>query len=213
MAMMSKSEFAASMNVGPSAVSNWAKRGLIVMGPDPQRPGKELVDGDKSRILVNATIDQTRGRPKTSDRTAAETPQDPQNPIKPPALGGALPKPVLSETEQARLDEMRERITRRRIDNAKELGQLVALSEYDRRAGEMGRKIRERSHGLIRQHAERLAAATEPRVVAALLHGEFDKLFDKIASELEADAADEMVADRALAAVEAEIEEGEPAAT
>lgn len=203
MTLMTKGEFAAAMSVGPSAVSNWAKRGLIVMSAD--QPA--MVDAEKSKILVNAKIDRTRGRPKNSDRSAAEAPPDEKNPNKPPVLEGATPQPVLSDVEQARLDEMRERTTRRRIENGKLLGQLVSLSEYERRAGEMGRKIRERCHGLIRQHAERLAAETDPRAIAALLGEHFDKLFDKIASELEADAAAEVDADRLLAAVEAEIEE------
>lgn len=207
MTMMSKSEFAAFMNVGPSAVSNWAKRGLIVMGPDPASPGREKVDAEKSAILVRATIDQTRGRPKDQDRHAAEAPPNAENPNKSPTLGGATPGPVLSQVEQARLDEMRERTTRRRIENGQLLGQLVPIAEYERRAGEMGRMVRERTHGLIRQYAERLAAETDPRAVSALLAGEFDKLFDKIATELEAEASAELTADIALAAVEADIEE------
>ncbi|ATC25200.1 hypothetical protein CVUC_05310 [Caulobacter vibrioides] len=212
MAMMTKSEFAAFMKVGPSAVSNWAKRGLIVMGPDPDCPGREKVDAEKSAILINATVDRSRGRPKNSERTAAEAPADEKNPNKSPTLEGASPT-KLSQVEQARLDEMRERTTRRRIENGQLLGQLVPVAEYERRAGDMGRMIRERTHGLIRQHAERLAAETDPRAVAALLAGEFDKLFEKIASELEAEAVAELSADITLAAVEAEIEEDEPPAT
>ncbi|ATC34632.1 hypothetical protein CA606_18155 [Caulobacter vibrioides] len=209
---MSKSEFATFMKVGPSAVSNWAKRGLIVMGPDPDHPGREKVDAEKSAILVRATIDQTRGRPKDIERTAAAAPADEKNPIKSPTQVGASPV-ALSQTEQARLDDMRERTTRRRIENGRLLGQLVSVAEYERRAGEMGRMIRERTQGLVRQHAERIAAETDPRAVAALLAGEFDKLFDKIASELEAEAAAELTADITLAAVEAEIEEEDSPAT
>lgn len=212
MAMMTKSEFAAHMKVGPSAVSNWAKRGLIVMGPCPEFPGREKVDAEKSAILINATVDRTRGRPKNSDRSAAEAPQDDKNANRSPTQDGAPPA-GLSQVEQARLDEMRERTTRRRIENGQLLGQLVPIAEYERRAGEMGRMVRERTHGLIRQYAERLAAETDPRAVAALLAGEFDKLFDKIATELEAEAAAELTADLTLAAVEAEIEEDDSPAT
>jgi len=206
MAMMTKSEFAAHMKVGPSAVSNWAKRGLIVMGPDPERPGGEKVDAVKSAILINATIDRSRGRPKTSDRTAAEALPDPQNPIKPPALEGALPKPVLSDVEQARLEDMRERVTRRRIENGQLLGTLVPMAEFERRAAEMGLLIRERTHALVREHAEALADETDPRVVQSFLSEKFDELFEKLAQEIELDAAAEQSADRDLAAVEAELE-------
>ena len=66
MTMLMKSEFAALKGVGASAVSNWAKKGLLVYGQDPARPGKQLVDVEKSELLINGTIDQTRGRPRAA---------------------------------------------------------------------------------------------------------------------------------------------------
>lgn len=203
MALMTKGEFAGFMNVGPSAVSNWAKKGLVVMAADPDNPGRQKVDADKSRILVLASIDQTRGRPRAKDQASAEAaPAAPASNESP--THGAEP---VSAVERARLEEMRERITRRRIENGQMLGTLVPLAEFERRAAEMGLLIRERTQALVREHAEALADETDPRAVQSFLAAKFDELFEKLASEIETDAAAELSADRTLAAVEAELEE------
>lgn len=204
--MMTKGDFAAHMSVGASAVSNWAKKGLLVMGPDPERPGKELVDADKSQLLIRGSIDQTRGRPRKADQAAAE---------KPPTIPGvgeasaARAPAALNLLEQARLDEMRERTTTRQIENGKLLGQLVQLAEYERRAGEMGRMLRERSHGLVRKLAERLAAETDPRAIVTLMGDGLDALFDQVAGELEAALLTEQAVDAVLAEIAPDEEEAD----
>ena len=188
--LLKQAEFAARHGVLASAVSNWKKRGLLVFADDPERPGKLMIDAAKSDLLIKGTIDPTRGRPRSEGSAAA-----------------AHPVPVaINGLDAARLEEMRERTTRRKIENEQLLGRLVMLAEYERRAGEMGRVIRERTHGLIRQHGERLAAETDPRTIMAVLGQAFDALFDQVADEIEAAASDERVADAALARIE-DIEE------
>lgn len=196
--LMKKGEFAARQQVGASAVSNWAKKGLLVFAPDPAHPGKQLVDVEKSELLIRGTIDPTRGRPRAKDAQGQPDADDqPQ--------GGSSPQPIsLNGLEAARLDEMRERTTRRRIENEQLLGRLVPLAEYERRAGDMGRLVRERSFGLVRQLSERLAAETDPRTVASILNDALDALFNQVADEIEAAASEESAVDAALERVAAE---------
>lgn len=198
--LLKQAEFAARHGVGPSAVSNWKKRGLVVFAPDPRRPGKQLIDAEKSDLLVRGTIDQTRGRPR-GDAAEAAAPAE-----------STAPAIAMNGLEAARLEEMRERTTRRKIENEQLLGRLVSLAEYERRAGDMGRMIRERTHGLIRQHGERLAAETDPRTIMAILTEAFDGLFDQVAGEVEAAASDERAADAVLAQIEGDGDEGDAAA-
>ncbi len=208
--LMTKGEFAAHMNVGASAVSNWNKKGLLVFGPDPERPGKELVDAEKSALIIRASVDTTRGRPRKADQVAAEHPASPSGEGGASLSHSSRPPPAqLNALEQARLDEMRERTTRRQIENGQLLGQLVSLAEYERRAGEMGRMLRERSHGLVRKLAERLAAETDPRAIITLMGEGLDGLFDQVAGELEADLETERAVDAVLAEVAPDEEEAE----
>lgn len=200
--LMKQAEYAAHRGVKASAVSNWKAKGLLVFAPDPDRPGKQLVDVAKTDLVIGGTIDPTRGRPRSAEIAQAET-APPKNPNKSPTPTVRAPDPYA----EARLEEMRERTTRRRIENAQLMGQLVPLAEYERRAGDMGRVVRERTAGLIRQHAERLAAETDPRTIIALLSEAFDSMFDRLASEIEAEASAELAADAALAAVEPDEEE------
>ncbi len=194
--LMKKGEFATWMNVGASAVSNWGKKGLLVFADDPENPGKQLVDAEKSKLLISGTIDQTRGRPSNASRQAAEQGDAPET-----KAGGGKAPPV-SASEQLRQEEARERILGRRIENERAVGSLVPLAEYERRAGEYGRIVRERSHAVVRQLAPRIAAETEPRTITALLIEALDKTFANLADEIEADATAEIVADATLAAVE-----------
>jgi hypothetical protein len=192
---MKKGEFATWMNVGASAVSNWGKKGLLVFADDPDNPGKQLVDAEKSKLLISGTIDSTRGRPTNASRTSAE-----QGDQSSASAGGREPK--LSASEQLRHEEARERILGRRIENERTVGGLVPRAEYERRAGDLGRLARERTHGVIRQLAERVAAETDPRLISTLLIDAVDKVYTNLADEIEADAQAELVADATLAAVE-----------
>lgn len=190
--LMSQTEFAARHKVGKSAVSNWKRRRLLVFAPDPDRPGKQLVDVELSDNLVRGSIDPTRGRPRAAEGQEGAAPQT--EGIKPPAQ--------LSGIEAARLDEMLERTRRRKIETEQLLGSLVSLAEYERRAGDMARLIRERTMGLIRQQSERLAAETDPRTIVSVLGEAFDALFNQLADEIEAEADTERQVDQALAAID-----------
>lgn len=198
MPLVTKGEFAALMKVGASAVSNWARKGLLVYGEDPDKPGKQKVDSDKSMVLIRGTIDPTRGRPRTAETAQAEAAPGATTEQTSSASRGAG---ALSLMEQARLDEMRERSTRRRIENGQLLGQLVSVAEYERRAGEMGRKIRERCHGAVRNMSERLAAEGDPRVIMQLMGDALDLVFNRVADELEADLETERAVDAELEAL------------
>lgn len=198
---MMKSEYAAHRGVKPSAVSNWAKKGLLVYGADPARPGKQLVDVEKSDLLVNGSVDQTRGRPRSSEAGATASEAGPV---------AVAPRPAqLSGPEAVRMEEARERIIGRRIENEKALGRLVSLAEVERRAAERGRMIRERVAAVVRSQAERLAAEADPRVIVAVLGGEFDQLFERIADEIEAEARAEAAADAVLEKIPDLEEEGD----
>lgn len=195
--LMSQGEYAKRQGVLPSAVSNWKKRGLLVFAEDPKRPGKQLVDVEKTDLLVRGTIDQTRGRPRAVETTQASAPQ------------AETPAPrAVSGLEAARLDEMQERTRRRRIETEQLLGKLVPIAEYERRAGDLGRLIRERTNALVRNLAERLAAETEPRAVIAVLGEAFDHLFDQVANEIEAEAEKEREVDQELAPLALDDEDG-----
>ncbi|WP_295205760.1 hypothetical protein [uncultured Brevundimonas sp.] len=189
-----KSEFAALKGVGASAVSNWAKKGLLVYGQDPARPGKQLVDVEKSELLINGTIDQTRGRPRAAGVAQVEG-EIASPPSAPPR------HPAMSSAETARMEEMRERTLGRRIDNEKALGNLVQLGVVEQQAADRGRMIRERVNAVVRAQAERLAAESDPRAIVALLTAEFDGLFTRIADEIEQEASAEAAADVALSRI------------
>lgn len=190
--LMTQAEYAERHGVGKSAVSNWKSKGLLVFTADPARPGKQLVDVTKSDLLVRGTIDPTRGRPRGEAGEAQQMPDDAGDEA--PRARGPAPTPM----ETARLEEMRERTTRRRIENERLVGSLVSIAEYERRAGDMGRLVRERTHGLIRQHAERLAAETDPRTIMVVLGEAFDALFNQVADEIEAAASQEQAVDQVL---------------
>ncbi len=193
MPLLMKKDFATRHGVGASAVSGWAKKGLLVYAPDPARPGKVLIDAEKSDLLVRGTIDQTRGRPRGGETAAAEAGADVA-----PAPGRVA---ELSGPEAVRMEEARERIIGRRIENEKAMGRLVALADIERQAADRGRMIRERIHAVVRSQSERLASETDPRVIVSLLSREFDGVFDRIADEIEAEARAEAVADAVLASI------------
>lgn len=195
MTLMRATEYAKHRGVTKGAVSNWKSAGLLVWADDPERPGRQLIDVQKSDAYLDRVIDPTRGRPRAGEVEEAQ------------GDGSAAPaRAAISKIEAARLEDMAERTLRRRLDNQVILGSLVPLAEYERRAGDMGRLVRERTSGIIRQLAERLAAETEPRQIIALLSEQFDQLFDHLADQIEADAKAEAGVDQVLAA-EADDEE------
>lgn len=204
MTLLMKSEFAKRHGVGASAVSNWARKGLLVFGEDPKRPGKQLVDAEKSDLLVRGSIDQTRGRPRSAEAALVEAGEAPATaPARAATMTGA---------EAVRMEEARERIIGRRIDNEKALGNLVSLGEVERRTAERGRMIRERVQATVRNLAERLAAETDPRTITSLLSAELDDVFARLADDIESEASAEAQADVALAVLDEEAGEEAEAA-
>lgn len=204
MTLLMKSEFAKRHGVGASAVSNWARKGLLVFGEDPMRPGKQLVDAEKSDLLVRGSIDQTRGRPRSAEAALVEAGEAPATaPVRAATMTGA---------EAVRMEEARERIIGRRIDNEKALGNLVSLGEVERRTAERGRMIRERVQATVRNLAERLAAETDPRTITSLLSAELDDVFARLADDIESEASAEAQADVALAVLDEEADEEAEAA-
>lgn len=193
-----KSEYAKHRGVKPSAVSNWNAKGLLVFAADPARPGKQLIDVEKTDLVLNGTVDQTRGRPRSGDMDATHQ------------AGGEAPAPLtprsvpMTAEAAARLEEVQERTLGRRIENERNLGRLISLADAERRAADRGRMIRERVNSLVRAHSERIASESDPRVVVAILGAEFDALFNRIADEIEAEARAEAAVDDQLATIAAE---------
>lgn len=194
MPLLMKKDFAARHGVGASAVSGWAKKGLLVYAPDPIT-GRKLIDAEKSDLLVRGTIDQTRGRPRSGEAAKAEAGAAVETQPAPARVG------QMSGPEAVRMEEARERIIGRRIDNEKAMGRLVAIADIERQAADRGRMIRERIHAVVRSQSERLASETDPRVIVSLLSSEFDGVFDRIADEIEAEARAEAVADAVLESI------------
>ncbi|WP_430635034.1 hypothetical protein [Sphingomonas hankookensis] len=62
MTLLTKGEFALHRGVGKSAVSNWSKKGLLVMGECPET-GAIKVDVERTDARINARVDPMRGRP------------------------------------------------------------------------------------------------------------------------------------------------------
>ncbi|MEG8021810.1 hypothetical protein [Sphingomonas aerolata] len=73
MTLMTKGEFAVHRGVGKSAVSNWAKKDLLVMGECPTS-GAIKVDVERTEARINARVDPMRGRPSASLPLAAPAP-------------------------------------------------------------------------------------------------------------------------------------------
>lgn len=201
--LMTQAEFAQRHGVGKPAVTRWKKLNLLVFAPDPERPDKQLVDAEKSDLLVRASVDPTRGRPRAVDQAQVQLQGEATEVPSPRAA------PAMSGMEAARLEEMQERTRRRRIETEQLLGTLVPIAEYERRAGDLGRRCREGVHAIIRQQAERLAAESDPREIAALLAGECDGLFDRLSAEIEAEATREREVDAQLAPLAEDDDEAE----
>lgn len=205
--LMTQKEYAAHRKVSAPAVSNWKAKGLLAFAEDPDRPGKQLVDVARSDLLVNGTIDPTRGRPRAADQADAGGEVSTGELI---AETKAATTRGVTPLEAERLEEMRERTRSRRIANEAQLGGLVSLAEYERRASDLGRLIRERTQSLIRQHSERMAAETDARTIVAVLGEAFDQLFNQVADDIEAEATREREVDQVLAPL-ADDDEGDDA--
>lgn len=188
--LMQAKDYAKHRGVTPAAVSGWKKKGLLVFVTDPANPAKQLIDVAKTDLVINGTVDQTRGRPRSGEAEAAAFAHA--------GADGGVRAPLASPLQAAQLVDLGERTLSRRIENERALRKLVPLDEYERRSGDMGRLVRERTVGIIRQSAERLAAETDPRQIITYLTDQFDDLFGQLASEIDAAATLEEATDQVL---------------
>ncbi|MBM3927382.1 MAG: hypothetical protein FJ335_02840, partial [Sphingomonadales bacterium] len=69
MTLMTKGAYAVHRGVGKSAVSNWSRKGLLVLGECPTS-GAVMVDVGRTDARINSRVDPTRGRP-TNGQPAA----------------------------------------------------------------------------------------------------------------------------------------------
>lgn len=173
-AFMTQKEYAAHQGVGQSAVSNWKKDGLLVFGGDAKT--SRLVDVAATDRALADRRDPTLGRPAGGDA------------VQPQASGGNSLQVVRTELIQAQTHG-------KRMENARLAGDLVPLQEYQRRASELGRMIRERLKAGFRQEADRLQVADDRRTVMAICDETIDRELAQLADEVEsgalADDADE----------------------
>lgn len=177
-ARMTQAEYAAYRQVLPSAVSNWKSKGYLVFAEDAAS-GRPLVDVARSDARVNANVDPSRGRPT---RAQAEPPSLPlvQHPTAPPPGGDEG-----GEVSSIRLDYLRAQTEGKLLANARASGELVAVAEFEARAEEAMRAVRERVHSVLRTNAERMLSERDVRNWIATLGAEMDKAFDELAERLE----------------------------
>jgi len=196
--LMTKAEYARHRGVKPSAVSNWVKAGHIVFVEDPERPTKMLIDVQRTDARLNSRIDPMRGRPTTGVPRAAPVASEPEETA--PQIGGRTAAQIRMELADEQLVSVRQK-------NARDAGELAPKVELDRRATELGRVVRERTHAMFRAISERLAAEKEVRAVMALVAAEIDRVFADLADEVERGALVEDVEETAEdAAIENEVE-------
>lgn len=171
-APMTQVEYAAHRGVTKPAVTAWKKRGLVIMVEGDR--GRMLVDVAKSDALVAALIDPMRGRPAKADAPVAS--------VAVAVVPNEEPVRGLSKAREELIDEQ---LIGQRLKNARDAGELGVNAELLRRAGELGRMVRERIGSMHRSLAERLAAEREPRAVTALLEAETDMIMRDLADLVE----------------------------
>lgn len=186
--LMTQAEFARHRCVGRSAVSNWKKAGLLILVEDGL-DGRIKVDRDRSDAKINARIDPGRGRPTTAASavdaaTAAELPIEDLPAASPAAPGSAAPENL----NTVRLELIRQQTAGHVLKNAREAGELAPIIELQRRAGELGRAMRDRMHAWFRGEAERLAVERDVRTIMTIGETGIDQVFAELA-DMAADGA------------------------
>lgn len=177
MTLMTKGQFAAHRGVGKSAVSNWAKKDLLVLGECPTS-GAIMVDVERTEARINSRVDPMRGRPAASvPAPATPGPQDAGD-------GGADHSGRRAAMVRTELAE--ENLVTLRLKNAERGRELAPRIELERRAAELGRVARERMQAMFRAIAERLAAERDARTIMAIGSAEIDRVFAELANDVEA---------------------------
>lgn len=180
--LVSLSAYAKHAGVHQGTVTKWKDGGLLVMVEDPERVGRWLVDVEGSDRRVSEARNPLLGRPSGGLMSADQD----------------VPDSSDSALKRARLDNIRASTEMRELQVARLAGDLVALSEYERRASELGRLVRERLQSAFRQEAERLAAERDSRAVMTLCSGLIDRILTEIADQVESEAQAEAAMDEAL---------------
>jgi len=198
MTLMTKGDFARHRGVGKSAVSNWAKKGLLVMGECPAT-GAIQVDVERTEARINTRVDPMRGRPSAATPIAAPAQVE---------EGGDLFS-GRRNAAQVRVDLAEENLVGQRLKNAQAAGELAPAIELKRRSAELGRVCRERMHSMFRSISERLAVERDARTIMAIGGAEIDRVFGELADEVDAglltagdDAPDEAAIENEVAAAE-----------
>lgn len=175
MTLMTKGEFAVHRGVGKSAVSNYAKKGLLVMGECPTS-GAVKVDVERTEARINSRVDPMRGRPSAGLPLAA--------PVATAEEGGDLLEGRRS-TAHVRADLAEETLASMRRKNAREAGELVPAVEMHRRSAELGRVCRERMLSMFRGISERLAVEKDTRTIMTIGIAEINRVFAELADQVE----------------------------
>jgi hypothetical protein len=203
MTLMTKGQFAAHRGVGKSAVSNWAKKGLLVMGECPST-NAVMVDVERTEARINSRVDPMRGRPAASlPAPLASLPVDPGDAAEATLAGRSVAK--------VRAELAEENLVTLRLKNAERGKELAPRIELERRAAELGRVARERMQAMFRAIAERLAAERDARTIMAIGSAEIDRVFAELANDVEAgklaepDEPDDAAVENELEAAAAEV--------
>jgi hypothetical protein len=203
MTLMTKGQFAAHRGVGKSAVSNWAKKGLLIMGECPSTSAV-MVDVERTEARINSRVDPMRGRPAANlPATAPLAFVDPAEAAEAGLAGRSVAK--------VRAELAEENLITLRLKNAEKGKELAPRIELERRAAELGRVARERMQAMFRAIAERLAAERDARTVMAIGSAEIDRVFAELANDVEAgrlaepDEPDDAAVENELEAAAAEV--------
>ncbi|EDX79499.1 hypothetical protein BBAL3_656 [Brevundimonas sp. BAL3] len=187
--------------MGRSAVSNYKAKGLLVFGE--AEDGAVLVDVARTEARLNAKVDPTRGRP-----TGAQGGGQEALPLEPAQAPGVSRQ--MQDVANVRTDLVRQQVIEKQMANARRAGELVPVAEYEKRATELGRVVRERMQSMLRTFSERFAAEKDPRQIVAVGALEIDRIFSELADRAEAGtlSADDLL-EAELAAEVAAQEEAE----
>lgn len=182
--LLSKAAYARHRGVGRSAVSNWVKRGQIVL------KGSK-VDVAASDAKLGAMVDPVRGRDakgaKPPDKSGS-TPTQSE-----PAASSTVADSAQAQLAEERLGEIRERRIGQAMKNARDAGELVNVGEYESLLATLITGFCERMSAELRSKVEALAQETDKRAIRALLEDTVHTVRTDFAAriELEADPEEE----------------------
>ncbi len=168
---MSKAAYARHRGVGKSAVSNWVKRGQIVL-----KDGK--VDVAASDAKLGHEVDPGRGRPAT---TKGES----------PAEDSATDTEARNDLASIRARDLREKAIGNALKNAQLAGELVPRAAVEAKMKSHISGFCERMQSELRGMAERLALEGDKRTVRALLDEVVHAVRSDFAQRVTADAGEE----------------------